>query len=85
MGGVGGVGAEVNLKLPTMYLLERQRSPGFFTFDIIISHIFPENFIEIPQVVQKKCLYHQPTLNRLFNNSVKLYCIRLVLLEISSS
>ena len=28
--------------------------PCFFvTFNIIISHIFPENFIEIPQVVQK--------------------------------
>ena len=26
---------------------------GFFTFNIIISHILPENFIEIPQVVQK--------------------------------
>ena len=25
----------------------------FVTFNIIISHIFPENFIEIPQVVQK--------------------------------
>ena len=24
----------------------------FVTFNIIISHIFPENFIEIPQVVQ---------------------------------
>ena len=34
-----------------MYLLKR---PWFFvTFDIIISHIFPENFIEILQVVQK--------------------------------
>ena len=28
--------------------------PWFFvTFNIIISHIFPENFIEIPQVVKK--------------------------------
>ena len=28
--------------------------PWFFvTFNIFISHIFPENFIEIPQVVQK--------------------------------
>ena len=25
----------------------------FMTFNIIISHIFPENFIEFPQVVQK--------------------------------
>ena len=27
----------------------------FVTLNIIISHIFPENFIEIPQVVQKIC------------------------------
>ena len=27
----------------------------FVTFNIIISHIFPGNFIEIPQVVQKIC------------------------------
>ena len=27
--------------------------PCFFLFDFIISHIFPENFIEIPQVFQK--------------------------------
>ena len=26
---------------------------NFLTFNIIISHIIPENFIEIPQVVQK--------------------------------
>ena len=33
-----------------IYLLKR----GFFvTFNFIISHNFPENFIEIPQVVQK--------------------------------
>ena len=27
--------------------------PCFFLFDFIISHIFPENFIEIPEVFQK--------------------------------
>ena len=33
---------------------EKERSLGLFmTFNIIISHIFPENFIEIPEVVQK--------------------------------
>ena len=32
----------------------RGRSPVFFvTFNIILKHIFPENFIEISQVVQK--------------------------------
>ena len=36
------------------YLLKRGWNTGFFvTFNIIIRHIFPENFIEIPQVVQK--------------------------------
>ena len=33
-----------------MYLLKRGWNPGFL---IIISHIFPENFTEIPQVFQK--------------------------------
>ena len=33
---------------------EERVKPWFFvTFNIIISHIFPENFIGIPQVVQK--------------------------------
>ena len=32
---------------------QRQRPCFFVTFNIIISHVFPENFIEIPQVVQK--------------------------------
>ena len=32
---------------------ERVKSCFFVTFNIIISHIFPENLIEIPQVVQK--------------------------------
>ena len=29
----------------------------FVTFDIIIGYIFTENFIEIPQVVQKICRF----------------------------
>ena len=34
--------------------LKKRWNPGYFvTFSIIISHIFPENFIVIPQVVQK--------------------------------
>ena len=32
---------------------ERMKPWFFVTFNIIISHIFSENFIEIPQVVQK--------------------------------
>ena len=32
---------------------ERVRPRFFVTFNITISHIFRENFIEIPQVVQK--------------------------------
>ena len=38
-----------------MYLLNRGWNPGFLWILIlpIISHIFPENFIETPQIVQK--------------------------------
>ena len=32
---------------------ERMKPWFFVTFNTIISHIFPENFIKIPQVVQK--------------------------------
>ena len=32
---------------------ERAKPWFFVTFNIIIRHIFPENFIEIPQFVQK--------------------------------
>ena len=32
---------------------ERVKPWFFVTFNIIISHIFPENFIEFPQVFQK--------------------------------
>ena len=38
MGGMGGGGGELRF---------------FVTFNIITSHIFPENLIEIPQVVHK--------------------------------
>ena len=39
--------------LPCVSSKERVKSWFFMTFDIIISHIFPESFIETPQVVQK--------------------------------
>ena len=89
---------------------ERLKPCFFVIFDIIISNIIPENFIEIPQVVHKiwrfsfsvltifinfldflilsNCnetndisikqmlsvfFYFQLTLNRLFNNYMKLY------------
>ena len=32
---------------------ERVKSCFFMTFNIIISHIFPQNFIDISQVIQK--------------------------------
>ena len=62
-----------------------QRKGGFLvfcdSFNIFISHIFHENFTEIPQLVQKiwwrqhmasAIIYLQPTLNKLINNCVKL-------------
>ena len=56
-GGGGGGGGGVNLILPVvfrkMYLLKRVKSWFFVTFNIIISHFFPENFIKISQFVQK--------------------------------
>ena len=36
-----------------MFLREAVKLWFFVTFNIIISHIYPENFIEIPQLVQK--------------------------------
>ena len=95
-----------------MYLLKTGWDPTFLWLNIIISHIFPENFIYIPHVVQKiwrlslslsilaifidflnfllfpsyketndislwqimSAFFHfQHTLNRLFNNCIKLY------------
>ena len=36
------------------YIESQFEKPWFLvTFDIILRHIFPENFIEFPQVVQK--------------------------------
>ena len=36
---------------------ERVKTCFFVTFDIIVSHIFPENFIEIPHVGQNICRF----------------------------
>ena len=52
---------------PKICLLEKGLSPAFcdffVTFYIIISHIFPENFIEISQVVQKIWRFFQSILS----------------------
>ena len=56
---VGGERGGVSLTpAPVVFLKnvsskERVKSWFFVTFNIIQSHIFPENFVEIPQVVQK--------------------------------
>ena len=43
-----------NLVFRKMYILKRGWNLGFFvTFNITLRHIFTENFIEFPQVVQK--------------------------------
>ena len=52
---------------PKMYFLDRGRSVGFVTFNIIISHIFPENVIKIPIVVQK-VLKFSPLILTIFIN-----------------
>ena len=47
-GGGGGGEGGVNLNVSS----KKRVKPWFFvTFSIIIRHIFPENFIEIPQAV----------------------------------
>ena len=38
---------------PKRYFTERLKPCFFVTFNIIISHIFPKNVIEFPQVIQK--------------------------------
>ena len=48
----------VNLTYPVVFpknvsARERVKSCFFVTFNVIISYIFPKNFIEAPQVVQK--------------------------------
>ena len=46
---------------------ERVKPWFFVTFDITIRHIFPENFIEIPQVVQKLRKIFLPILDIFIN------------------
>ena len=50
------------LVFPKMYLLEKGWNPGFLWLNIIIRHIFPENFIKILQVAQKKWRFYLPIL-----------------------
>ena len=51
---LGGVNLIPPVFFPRICYLEREWKPVFLvTFNIIISHIFPENFIEITQVIQK--------------------------------
>ena len=47
---------------PKLYLLKRGETLVFVTFNIIISHIFPENFIKILQVAQKIWRFSLPIL-----------------------
>ena len=52
-GGGGNLTPRPRVVFQKLYLLNRGWNPGFFvTFKIMIRHIFPENIIEIPQVVQ---------------------------------
>ena len=54
MEGGGGVNLILPVVFQKMYLLkERVKTCYFRTFNIIISHIFPENVIKIPQIVEK--------------------------------
>ena len=50
----GGVGQYAHPCAFPKYVSSKERVKAWFfvTFNIIISHIFPENFIEITQVVQ---------------------------------
>ena len=49
----GGINLTHPVVLQKMYLLREGETLFFVIFNIIISHIFQENFIETPQVVQK--------------------------------
>ena len=57
LGGWGG-GGQIDLPRPcdfskSVYSKDRVKPWFFVTFNTILRHIFPENFIEFPQVVQK--------------------------------
>ena len=49
----GGGGEVVQIDPPSLSSIASLEPWFFVTFDIILKHIFPENFIEFPQVVQK--------------------------------
>ena len=55
--GEGEGGCQIDLPpcgfLKNAFSIERVEPWFFVTFNIILKHIFPENFIEFPQVVQK--------------------------------
>ena len=48
-----GVNPPPAVFFPIFYFLERYKDLFFVTFNVITSHIFPENFNEIPQVDRK--------------------------------
>lgn len=45
--------ANLVLNIKIVSLGRERRSPSFLTFNVIISHIFPEDCIEISGIVQK--------------------------------
>ena len=47
------LGGQIDLKILKSYFLETVKPWFFVAFNIIIRHTFPENFIEILQVVWK--------------------------------
>ena len=62
--GWGGGGGAVNKTSPCGF--SKGLEPWFFaTFNIIMSHIFLENFIEVPQVVQKIWRFFSVNINYL--------------------
>ena len=60
---------------PNMHLLERERW-FFVTFNVIRSHIFPESFIEISQVIKKIWSNWIPTRKQLLSKSPSLLGLR---------
>ena len=66
------------IKLQACFCRERLKLWFFVTFNIIISHFFPENFIEIPQVVQRVRRFSPSILTILvdFSDFVKFPCYK---------
>ena len=48
----GGQFDALPMVFPKLYFLEKGLSPEFFSFNVIIRHILPEHFIEIPHIVR---------------------------------